>query len=703
MATAFVPLVAVTSVWVALDRHPPEWDYANHLERAIHCAQDLTRGDLNTLIERSSFYPPLVPCLAGIAYLVAPSDHAFAQAVILAFLGLGMAATYVVARHWAGGGGALIAAIVFGTAPFAVHLMLRFQLDLPLAAMVAAFLASLLAADRFRRPDWGMLSGVLFGLGMLTKPPFAVYVVPPLLLVLARTRGMAAWLTALAAGALALVIALPWYGPRIIGLPAQVSARSFRQAEEAGFPDPLSVSGLAYYPLHVAQHVGMAGAILMIVGVLVALRWRFGFVLAGLLPFLGLLAIRNKQLRYTLPLLPMAAVAAGIGFSALPRALRWGAGIVVVGAAGLQVSSAAFGRPAELQLPIGPGIPLTVSAPPALADWRHREILARIARDAGQGRARVSVVPNSPGFSAANFRYYAVRDDLPVTVARAWDGEPVAVDYMILKTGDLGPAHTIAKARQVMERLASDRYLAEAFPPIAELPLPDGSTATIRARRLPRVEADPAQLARAAEAGFRRRLGSFAADVQDLTVAVDHDGGIRSGRIRRLRVAAAAATVGDFARPASPTIRLRDLRVALDDVVINPASALGAQRFDVLDVGVLRLQTLRVDAAALQEFLRQTKAGRRAAVRFGEGFASVGVTMPGPDIQARITLTPAATRLFTIHATDVRLGGVAVPDLLIDWVLRHVDPSGRVASRLPFRVELAAITLRPDGMTVGRP
>jgi hypothetical protein len=703
VAGAFAILVVVTGVWLARDRRPPPWDYANHLERAIHCAQDLAGGDLRRLVERSSFYPPLVPCLAGVVYLVAPSDHAFAQAVILGFLGLGMAATYVVARRWAAGPGAVVAAIVFGTAPFAIHLMPQFQLDLPLAAMVAAFLASLLAADRFRRPAWGVLCGVLFGLGMLTKPPFAAYVLPPLLLVLAGTRGRAAWLTALTAGALALVVALPWYGPRLIGLPAQVSARSFRQAEEAGFPDPLSAAGLAYYPLHLAQHMGVVGALLMIVGVVVALRWRFGFVLAGLVPFLGLLAIRNKQLRYTLPLLPMAAVAAGLGFSALPRSLRWGAGLVVLAVAAVQVSSGAFGRPAELWLPIGPGVPLTVSVPPAPADWRHREILARITRDAGRERARVSVVPNYPWFSAANFRYYAVRDDLPVVVSRAWDGEPVGVDYMILKSGDLGPAYTIAKARQVMERLAADRYLAEAFPPIGELPLPDGSTATVRARRLPRVEAEPSQIARAAEMAFRRRLESFAVDVRDLTVALDHDRGIQSGRIRQLRVSAAAATVGDFARAETARIRLHDVRAVLDAVVINPASALGERRFDVLDLGVLRVEAVRVDAGAFQEFLRQSKAGRRTSVRFGPGFAEVGVAMPGPDIQARITLRPAADRPFAVQATAVRVGGVGVPDILVDWVMRNVDPSGRIARRLPFRVELATIELRPDGMTVGRP
>ena len=136
-AAVFTTLVAVAAVWLALDRRPPEWDHANHLERAVTCAGDLARGDLRAVLARSSFYPPLVPCAAGLAYRLAPSDVAAAQTVILAFLALGMGAVYVLARDVAGAPAGVVSALVFGTAPFVVFSALRFQLDLPLASMVA--------------------------------------------------------------------------------------------------------------------------------------------------------------------------------------------------------------------------------------------------------------------------------------------------------------------------------------------------------------------------------------------------------------------------------------------------------------------------------------------------------------------------------------------------------------------------------------
>lgn len=702
VGAAYVVLVIVAATWLALDRHPPEWDYANHLERSVACAADLARGDLTTLLARSSFYPPLVPCAAALVYAVAPVREASAQAIILAFLGLGMAATYALARPWAGGAGAVVAAITFGTAPFVVHLALRFQLDLPLAAMVAAFLWALQRTDHFGSPGWSVAAGAVAGLGLLTKPPFLAYVLPPLLLVLAGARGLARWRNALAAGLVAVLLALPWYGPRLLGMSTQVSARSFGQAERAGHPDPLSLEALRYYPAAVPEQVGWVAAVLLVVGLIVAVRRRYWFVVAGLLPLIGFLLIRNKNLRYTLPLVPMAATCVGLGFVTLGRRARVATAVVLAIAAVLQVSSVAFGVPAALRQPLA-GVELTISSPPDRSDWRHQEILALIARDAAGAPVTVSVPPNNPWFSAANFRYYSLRAGLPFRVVRAWDEEPVGVDYMILKTGDIGPGYTIAKAMLVTERLARDSHLARVFPVIGEFSLPDGSRADVRARRVTAVTAPAAEVAEGVRAGFARRVPELAVDIEGLRVELEHDAGIVRGHVRRLRVAAAAATVGDLRHARSARVRVRNLQVTLDSLVVNPFSAVAEHRFDPLVVGRLRVDRLTVAAADLRSFLDSGKAGTRMAVAFGPGFADVRLALFGPDIQARVRLVPATGRPFAVLAEQVHLGGVPFPGLLARWVTRNFDPSPGLAERLPFPVEIGRLELAPDGIHVGAP
>jgi 4-amino-4-deoxy-L-arabinose transferase-like glycosyltransferase len=245
----YLALVLIVAVWLAIDRRPPEWDHANHLERVVHCAQDLARGDVRTIIERSSFYPPVVPCAAVLVYRLAPSDAAAAQSVILVFLGLGMAAVYLLGRHVAGGTEGVVAAVVFGCAPFVVFSAQRFQLDLPLAAVVALALVVILCTDGFTRLGWSLVAGLVFAVGMLTKPPFAAYVIVPILLVaaLSRRRVLAAVYAALAI-LVGAAVSVPWYGPRLFGFVPQITARSFKQAAESGHPDPLTATALLYYP-----------------------------------------------------------------------------------------------------------------------------------------------------------------------------------------------------------------------------------------------------------------------------------------------------------------------------------------------------------------------------------------------------------------------------------------------------------------------
>src|SRR5512144_3055134 len=100
IAGLFAVLAAVTAVWVSLDRRPPEWDHANHLERALRCHESLAGGHLwAALLGDSAFYPPLVPCAAGVLYFALPVAPLTAQAVMLAFLALGLAAVFQVGRR----------------------------------------------------------------------------------------------------------------------------------------------------------------------------------------------------------------------------------------------------------------------------------------------------------------------------------------------------------------------------------------------------------------------------------------------------------------------------------------------------------------------------------------------------------------------------------------------------------------------------
>ena len=228
-------MCSVITTWVVLDRRPPEWDHANHLERAVACAHSLrlvASTGAREIIEATSFYPPVVTCAAGLLYLVFPLVPLTAQAVMMASLAVAMAALYGLGRRLGDAPAGVWGALLFATAPFVVFSLTNFQLDLPLSAMVALALYVLVRSRDFASVRWSLGLGAVFGLGLLTKPPFAVYVLPPFLWSLCRAlrapdrgRRLGGVAAALAVTAL---LALPWYGPRLFGLPMQILNRSFK-------------------------------------------------------------------------------------------------------------------------------------------------------------------------------------------------------------------------------------------------------------------------------------------------------------------------------------------------------------------------------------------------------------------------------------------------------------------------------------------
>jgi hypothetical protein len=703
-------LAVVMSVWLSIDRRPPEWDHANHLERAVLCQRSLTeppREALQEIIAESSFYPPIVTCAAGLLGFALP-PLAAAHAVMWAALVLGALAIFGLGRRLLDPAAGLLAAFLFATAPFVVFSLTNFQLDLPLAAIVALALYALARTEALSDWRWSLGLGAVIGLGMLTKPPFAAYLSGPLL--------WAAWQAArapdrrarlarlLAALGVAALIALPWYGPRLVGLPMQIVNRSFKQAAESGHAPALTSGALLFYPRWIVPQLGLLATLLLLGGVVALARHERarGLVWAALAPTLIFFLIQNKNLRYTLPLLPAAALAAAAAAAALGprarRALSWAC--VVMGV--LQVGSAAFATPSPTAL--APVVPLLAfSRPPDGRDWHHRDLVGAIVAAAGPGGARVSVVPNDNFFSISNFRYEVVRDRLPLRLSRAWDQAPMAVDFAIVKTGDQGPDAASSKPDRIMAALAGgDPWLAAAFPVIARVPLPDGSEGMVRMRRLEPVRAlTAAELAERLRRGGEALLADVVREARGLRITLDYrDDGLRAGQVDGVTLEAESALVGEFAR-RKPPLRIGPVKVRASGVLVNPGRLAATGAVELLDVRSLRVERLGVAQEDLAEFLARQRglSGLRATMeRCG---IAVHWSLPGPDLRARLGVDagPGPTP-FTLRADGVSYGGVRLPALLVRWIVRNFDPTPRLR-RLPMAVSVAPISVGAGRLEVG--
>jgi len=708
----FVALTLIAVVWISIDRRPPESDHANHLERALRCHRYLAAGGPGTLaaiLGESSFYPPLVPCAAGLLYFALPVVPLTAQSVMLAALAVGMVALFALGRRWLGVEGGLLAALFFATAPFVVFSLNNFQLDLPLAAMVAVTLWLLVLTDAFARPGWCVALGVALGLGMLTKPTFPAYVGPAMLLPLLqawragdRRRRFVALAFALL---IAAALALPWYGPRLVGLPMQVANRSFKQAAEAGQVEAYTPAGFSFYPRVFQPQFGLLAGLLCVWG-LVAIRRRpvvrSYLWLATLAPFAMFCLIQNKNLRYTLPILPTAALVTAAGVLALPRFVRRAAIWASVALAALQISMTDFAMPTppvtRLFL-----VPLVISFPPSRADWQVDRVLDDIVQASGGRRATVSVVPNYNFFSMSNFGYAALRRDLPLEVTRAFTGPPLGLDFIVLKTGSQGPSFTTGKADRATQAFTSDPYLAAVYPVIAEYALPDGSRGLLRARRIAPVQGiEPDELARRLRDVSPAVFGEYARDAEGMRIQLDYrPEAILKGEIDHARVEADAVTVGEMARRDRAPLHVRDARLEVDRLLINPRRFVETGAVEVLDAGALRIDRLVITQGDLDALLRGQPVGRTLSVDLGPGAAEIVARRFRSRARVAV-LAGASDAPFAIAVDDLAIAGIPIPGFLVNWVARHFDPSLRLRT-LPVRVSLAAIRIEPGRIEIGRP
>lgn len=705
-------LALVVLSWVTLDRRPPEWDYANHLERAARCHQILSeRGvrGIGEILEMSAFYPPVVPCAAGLLYFLFPITPLTSQAVLLGFLGLALVALFLLGRRLFDAPTGLLAALIFGAAPFVVYSLTNFQLDLPLAATVALALLALVATEEFSRVGPSLLLGVVLALGLLVKPPFAVYLLPPLALETWRLFRAPERAKRLGNLALALVLggalSLPWYGLRLFGLPFQVGSRAFKQAAESGYPETLTAASLGFYPRLLLPTFGLLAGFLFVWGLFALARQpgvRGLLWAATLVPFGIFLFIQNKNLRYVLPLLPAAALIAAGSLRALAPAWRRALTVMVILGSVVQVGIAAFGiPPAPSFTPLG--LPLFMSFPPSAAEWPNRQILNAIVERTRGAPATVSIVPNDNYFSAANFRYYAVRDRLPVRVTRAWDPYPLGVDFMVMKTGSQGPEFSIAKARRIMERLAAgDQAFERAFPVVWEGPLPDGSRAILRQRQLvPLAGVSPASFSRRVTEAVPRFLEPYAREVEGLRVELEYaPDALLIGEIRRVRVSARNARVAEFSRNG-PALRVRELSLMLDGVTINPHRLVMSGEIEPLAIARFSVERLVVSEEDLRAFLAGYRRLGGLQLKLDQG--AVSVVWDRFVLSGRlILLAGQGNAPLVVRAERLSVAGVPLPGLLVRWIVRNFDPGPRLAS-LPVALELGQIRVEPGRIVIGQP
>jgi 4-amino-4-deoxy-L-arabinose transferase-like glycosyltransferase len=249
-----VLFLAITAWWLTRDRSIPIFDAGLHLSLAIAVHHQLSSGHLAKALTLSIPYPPFAYLIGSLGILVGGVGVApLVLAENLVFVSLLALGCYQVGRLAFGPLAGLLAVVFALGSPLITAQFHVFMIDAPETAMVAVSVWLVIATEGFSRLKICALAGLAVGLGMLTKEPFAIFLVG-IVGVTALRGGRRAWRGLALFAVVALVIALPWYiheykQIREIGSEATASSASApSQYSAPGIAPPrLSLANLDWY------------------------------------------------------------------------------------------------------------------------------------------------------------------------------------------------------------------------------------------------------------------------------------------------------------------------------------------------------------------------------------------------------------------------------------------------------------------------
>jgi 4-amino-4-deoxy-L-arabinose transferase-like glycosyltransferase len=343
LSSIFLVLASSTVLWTLEDRTPPSWDPSHHMVSAYDYYRPLAHFDLRGFARdffgNKQYYAPLIHLITAGAFLIFGASRLSGIAVNFISLAVLLGSVSYIGRavycrddkdeaqeiehasatQFETDSTALtlgaVAALVSTSYHFNAWLMHDAFLDYPLIALVALSFALLIRAGDFSKRSDAMKFAVAAGLGLLAKQTFAFFFVLPAIYVtiriLAKRDRKAIINLALAASVIAAMAAI-WYVPHMRDV-IEIYRINKQGAIDENEPALLSRDSLIFY-FHslISMQMQMPFALLFGIGLIYSLiRSRKQSVMLYLWLLSGIGAftfIANKDVRYTVPVLPAAAL-----------------------------------------------------------------------------------------------------------------------------------------------------------------------------------------------------------------------------------------------------------------------------------------------------------------------------------------------------------------------------------------------------------
>ncbi len=346
LAIIFIVLSSSTVAWVLNDKTPPPWDPSDHLSAGYDYYSQIAHLNLSGFAREffiePHYYAPLVHLASAAVFLLLGASRLTGVVVNLLSLALLLYSVEWIGRRLYSGSGqwsvasgrghrmgtgfarqvvgsisapGVAAALLVACYHFPAWLLHDAFLDYPLIAITAFSIQMLIRADDFTSTRSSIIFGVTAGLGMLTKQTYPFFLALPVAYVTARvllSRKLRAVLNLILAGATAAATAAVWYAPHLKDVIAIYHVNQQAAISENEAPLFTFMSNAFYVHGLISEHTQIIFGGLFVIGMLFSLvRFRnesillYLWVLGGLFSFAF---VANKDMRYTVPILPAAAL-----------------------------------------------------------------------------------------------------------------------------------------------------------------------------------------------------------------------------------------------------------------------------------------------------------------------------------------------------------------------------------------------------------
>jgi 4-amino-4-deoxy-L-arabinose transferase-like glycosyltransferase len=540
LALVFVFFLGTSALWVSLDRSPGAWDDSWYLTNSLVLYDTLIDHGLiaywKKFLGLLEFKAPLIAVLPTPLYRLFGRHSQVAYGVNLVFMALLFGTVYRLARRYSSHRAGLIAVYVIATMPLLYGLSRQYLVEYGLTTLVAATVCCLLESRWLGDDRKACCLGALCGLGLMMKITFPLYVFLPFCFACIRTffpeplgtspskahprpSRSALLMQLLAFVAPLALIALPWYGRNW----RKTLDHAFRSgfspmADQYGMGDPYSLDVVWRYFAHWVNN-GISGAYFLLLMALAgtALWYKIRMrrqalpaegrtlVLLWFLPFLMFLFGRNKDIRFTAPLLPAVAILlawmADSFLSSLKRSGRLAFSLLFAFPL-LAYLHTSFGLLGSTRLAWGGFVLLSPhlshARRPDPQTWPHQEILDVMRlQPLSSGERRLMLGSDTAHFNANNFELAAAEGSysFQITTSAYEDDLPSLLNavnsttfFLYKEGGEPGPQYTNRLFKPLLEDVQNSGKFFDLsiHPEGPSLPvLPDGGRVVVHQNRWP--------------------------------------------------------------------------------------------------------------------------------------------------------------------------------------------------------------------------